>query len=739
MKRMISALCVLLMLCGCASPYRIASVPTKTPKATPKKSAAQAAASPAGRPTSAPRPTPAPAPTQPRESVAFLLRQLSREDGACPVYADFGYGANQFTQRARTGEAPDMDEAWTEGPRTGLTCVRARAEDSPAGWGGWMFVGGALRDGKPSLSLEQPAPRDMSAYSVLSFWARGAAGGEQVTFYYGTSRGEVARKIALSLAWTRYELPVDPQDADVRVGFGWAVDVRRDGAAVFYLDDIRYEGGPVGGMRLIESYAPAGPGTDEAVINNFAYVYDNALAALALLAAGEVDAARRIGDALVFCAQNDRAFSAGRLRNAYLAGGVAAPPGWETDGKTFAQLPGFYSLQDRAWYEDEYADGSDTGNMAWAMLALNRLADETKDERYLQASALIGRFVADACADWEKGYFTAGYEGFDGRSVKRAYAATEHQIDLMAAYGGLYALTHGEEWLDLACLAAGAVHNAYDEEAGFFRTGWSDDRATASVTALDVQAWAALAFSGMGEAWRKRADAALAYASAHMMVDGLYGYSDNGTGVWHEGSAQMALALGGAAGEGIRRRLEDAAVGGGLPAADRDGVWTGFYQRSGQKLCYNRRAHLGATAWLVLLQYGYDPFMGGLRASAPVRPFNKAAYAKADKHATITSVAGDRVHGEVSGFDEDVYALVLFIRVRGSWWGPKPYWNQPLSGFSRGGFSIRYLTGGVDHEADEFLLFVVPKEGYARQDNSVQNTRRQSVLETGYARGQPAR
>ena len=53
-----------------------------------------------------------------------------------------------------------------------------------------------------------------------------------------------------------------------------------------------------------------------------AFVYDNALAAIALVACGNVGSATIIGNALSLAARNDRTFTDGRVRNAYRAGPV---------------------------------------------------------------------------------------------------------------------------------------------------------------------------------------------------------------------------------------------------------------------------------------------------------------------------------------------------------------------------------------------------------------------------------
>ena len=67
------------------------------------------------------------------------------------------------------------------------------------------------------------------------------------------------------------------------------------------------------GYRLAQSYY------DGSGLTDTAFVYDNALAIIALLAGGDVGRARAIGDALVWVQNNDEEFDDGRLRQAYHA------------------------------------------------------------------------------------------------------------------------------------------------------------------------------------------------------------------------------------------------------------------------------------------------------------------------------------------------------------------------------------------------------------------------------------
>jgi hypothetical protein len=67
------------------------------------------------------------------------------------------------------------------------------------------------------------------------------------------------------------------------------------------------------------------------------------------------------------------------------------------------------------------------------------------------------------------------------------------------------------------------------------------------------------------------------------------------------------------------------------------------------------------------------------------------------------------VTGEASGVDASDHRVTLYIRVRGAWWGPKPYWNDPYTTISSdGSWRTPFVTGGVDSEASEFAAYLIP-------------------------------
>ena len=77
--------------------------------------------------------------------------------------------------------------------------------------------------------------------------------------------------------------------------------------------------------------------------SDYAYLYDNALAAVVLARAGAQEHAETIADAIVFAQTHDRTFSDGRLRNTYNSGNPESDSGRSiAAGKVTIRIPGFW-------------------------------------------------------------------------------------------------------------------------------------------------------------------------------------------------------------------------------------------------------------------------------------------------------------------------------------------------------------------------------------------------------------
>jgi hypothetical protein len=346
------------------------------------------------------------------------------------------------------------------------------------------------------------------------------------------------------------------------------------------------------GAVFVASYPTA---TDK-TLKNVAFLYDNAASALALIGCGDTPHARRIGDAILAALDHDRYWRDGRLRNGYLAGPVANPVqlgGWQKGGH---------------WVEDGYQAGSDTGNMAWAMLALLALHKAGAGEKYLDGAVRIAAYV-------EKSYspsgFTGGTFGGEPHPRRNSWKSTEHNVDLAAAFAALEHATHDQHWEKRAEQARSFVAAMWREDCGCFAVGTGLDGKTPNTfLALDAQLWPLLALpDGI-----TRYGGALKMARTKMMVAGGFAYSQARGGLWTEGTAQAAL-LAKAMGQKKRAAhlltvlVKTRARDGLYDASDRSAN-TGFRLDTDttQERRYFAIPHLGATAWVAMAMRGFNPF-----------------------------------------------------------------------------------------------------------------------------------
>ncbi len=267
-------------------------------------------------------------------------------------------------------------------------------------------------------------------------------------------------------------------------------------------------GGPVLLNSFVVEPGPA-PGDFDLTQANAAYVYDNALAGLALLAAGDRGNAARIGMALEIAQNHDRFYKDGRLRNAYQAGAMAVP----------AKLPGWWDAKAGRWNEDPYQAGSQTGPLAWAMLLW---------------AALGQTAAANRAADWlddrlraGSGYY-GGFYGFEPNPLKLLWQSTEQNTDV-------YAVCRKLDRQDDAAHAKDFLLSMFDPARGIFNAGTGPDGRKNPLVAADAGIWPFLA--GLGTPVSARA------AIAALRHGAGIGFSSASSGIWLEGTAFASLAL----------------------------------------------------------------------------------------------------------------------------------------------------------------------------------------------------
>jgi hypothetical protein len=359
------------------------------------------------------------------------------------------------------------------------------------------------------------------------------------------------------------------------------------------------------GAAFMRSYQP---GADESALPaglaSTAFVYDNALAAIALVACGDVDEARIIGNALSLAVNGDRTFADGRVRNAYRPGPVGEGP---------VLLPGWWDAKGNFWAEDAAQDGTATGNVAWAALALLTLHEATREPSYLMGARRLIDWVITSTSTGQG--FTGGFHGYDPKQIKLTWISTEHNVDVYAAASWLFRLTQEHKYIDAATEARQFLERAFASDHFLLGTKPDGSPADPELLALDVQLWPWMALADAPPKWRS----ALQFAEGHLAVDGGFDFNGDRDGVWVEGTAQASLAYRMAgnpskAAEILQALQVDRSPSGLLNATRLARISTGLSidpTGSGEPdFFYFKRPHLGATAWATLAAVAWNPFTG---------------------------------------------------------------------------------------------------------------------------------
>ncbi len=362
-------------------------------------------------------------------------------------------------------------------------------------------------------------------------------------------------------------------------------------------------------LSFLVSFETSTSNTDfERTMREVAFTYDNAVAAIAFIAAGDQQRAQQILDALLYAQNHDRFYKDGRIRNSYRAGKVVSP-----DGRV--PMPGWYDAKQGRWVEDEFQVSTHTGNVAWAMLALLGYYETYGGAPYLDAAVRMGEWVEQNCRDSRGvGGYIGGFSGWEPNPKLLRYKATEHNLDLYAVFWRLYSITGNTAWQERANAAKKFVLAMWDDVEGKFWTGTKLDGVSVNQDniPLDVQAWAPLALREEGKPYWRSLD----YSEQQHRVGNGFDFNQDRDRIWYEGTAQMAVAYHytGQLDKSkslISMLLAAQDASGGIAAVNRDGLTTGFALPTGEPWLYFNRLHVGATAWMVLAQKGVNPFWLG--------------------------------------------------------------------------------------------------------------------------------
>jgi hypothetical protein len=350
--------------------------------------------------------------------------------------------------------------------------------------------------------------------------------------------------------------------------------------------------GALGGAGLLQSYDVSGNSEFDRTQAGCAYVYDNAVVGLALLAIGDTAGARRIGDGLVQAQNRDRFWHDGRLRNAYRAG--PAP------GQGAYPLAGWWDDTQARWLEDGYQAGTATGVVAWAMLLWIGLG-----AAYREPAERAADFVQSQLRG-PRG-FNGGFLGFEPKPQRVAWVSTEHNLDLAAAFAALgrrEAATHARDF----------VASMWNAAEGRFNIGLRPDGSVNDGSAIDANLWPLLAAGAQPE-WRKALPWVLAQHGLPPGpgADGV-DFNTDRDGIWLEGTAITALTCKhlGLPAARLMTTLHAQTSPGGLiyassTASLTTGLSTGLDEHAADFLYY-RRPHIAPTAWALLAANGTTPF-----------------------------------------------------------------------------------------------------------------------------------
>ncbi|MDD2703387.1 MAG: hypothetical protein PHC33_05225 [Candidatus Omnitrophica bacterium] len=166
------------------------------------------------------------------------------------VFSDSSSANNHFFPSGWMGDYGDLklEQSSKEDPYLGDTCIKITYNGKAAQGARWA---GMYWQDPPNNWATIDKGYDLSAASKLTFWARGAKGGERIEeFKVGGLMGEYSDSdtatigpVILNKDWTQYTIDLKGKDMTKIIGgFAWAtnIDVNPEGATL-YLDEIKYE------------------------------------------------------------------------------------------------------------------------------------------------------------------------------------------------------------------------------------------------------------------------------------------------------------------------------------------------------------------------------------------------------------------------------------------------------------------------------------------------------------------
>ncbi len=398
---------------------------------------------------------------------------------------------------------------------------------------------------------------------------------------------------------------------------------------------------------ILASYYPGRAGKDVTMeLENCGFTYDNSLAALAFIAAGDKTRAAYILDGFAYALTHDRSEEV-KLRNAYRTGTLA-------DSYDGALLPGFWIESPGYWSEDPYQVGTNLGNTSWATIAMLQYDRVFKTDKYLESAQKAMNYVLNNFkVDGHPG-LASGYDGWAENGPQNiplnarkdvqwhTYKSTECNLDAAVAFKNLYQATKVDKYKVAYEDCLTFVNNMYVPYEKRYVVGTTTDGITKNTrnTFTDAIAWPILAM------YNELTDKdALVESLKNMTTEGGLPFVclgipankkfDAAGGIWYEGSIFGSMALKKAGytqeAESIMTRV--------LADQDKNGAFTSastllFADNTWRYGCVD--FHTAPTAWMVMYAKDFNPFdFDSEPAPAPV-------VKKPAKPAKITVKAGKK-------------------------------------------------------------------------------------------------
>ncbi|MCM8779600.1 MAG: hypothetical protein NC914_00380 [Candidatus Omnitrophica bacterium] len=175
---------------------------------------------------------------------------IAQEAKVFSVYTDKNAADNHYIPSGWMGDYGDvrMDDQSSVSPHSGATCIEFTYTAKKMQGQGWA---GVRWQHPPNNWGNKKGGYDLTGMTKLTFWARGAKGGEKIQkFIVGGIKGTYPDSaevemgpVELTDTWEKYTINLAGKNlSSISGGFGWVAtaDLNSEGAT-FYIDDIKFE------------------------------------------------------------------------------------------------------------------------------------------------------------------------------------------------------------------------------------------------------------------------------------------------------------------------------------------------------------------------------------------------------------------------------------------------------------------------------------------------------------------